>query len=60
MAEESYATRLQSPNNGREEALAEIIEHYMSDLSLTEMQQDHISQLANGAKVVIGGQQAGF
>ena len=60
MAEESYTTRLQSPNNGREEALAEIIEHYMSDLSLTEAQQDHISQLANGAKVVIGGQQAGF
>ena len=32
----------------------------MSDLNITEIQQTHLTALSEGAKVVIGGQQAGL
>ncbi|MCQ9301045.1 bacillithiol biosynthesis cysteine-adding enzyme BshC [Staphylococcus hyicus] len=58
--EESYAVRMAQSNNGREQQLAQIIRQYMSDLSLSEAQVYALDQLAQGAKVVIGGQQAGL
>ena len=47
-------------NNGREAALANVIREYMSDLKLSSEQELNIQHLANGSKVVIGGQQAGL
>lgn len=55
-----YLNKLKSENNGREQKLANIINDYMNDLDLTELQKDHIQSLSKGAKVVIGGQQAGL
>lgn len=60
MSENSYSERLSAPNNGREAALAQVIKNYMSDLTLTEKQTENITRLSKGAKVVIGGQQAGL
>ncbi|MGH2132008.1 bacillithiol biosynthesis protein BshC, partial [Enterococcus faecalis] len=40
--------------------LAQIIKDYMADLKLTTSQLEHIEALEQGAKVVIGGQQAGL
>lgn len=60
MDEKNYKHRLLSENNGREVALAKLIENYMSDLSLTEEQESNIKLLSNGAKVIVGGQQAGL
>lgn len=60
MQEKSYSERLSMPNNGREVALAQVIKNYMSDLTLTEKQLQNISLLSEGAKVIIGGQQAGL
>ena len=57
---DSFARRLATPNNGREAELAQVIESYMNDLDLTKQQIENIDALANGAKVVIGGQQAGL
>ncbi|RIO59161.1 bacillithiol biosynthesis BshC, partial [Mammaliicoccus sciuri] len=58
--EKSYDERLTASNNGREVELANIIKEYMSDLSLTEQQERNIGLLSEGAKVIIGGQQAGL
>lgn len=58
--EESFATRMARPNNGREQQLAHVIRQYMSDLTLSRAQEHALDQLAQGAKVVIGGQQAGI
>lgn len=60
MDEKSYDERLTASNNGREVELANIIKEYMSDLSLTEQQERNITLLSEGAKVIIGGQQAGL
>ena len=60
MQEKSYSERLSMSNNGREVALAQVIKNYMSDLTLTEKQLQNISLLSEGAKVIIGGQQAGL
>ncbi|UDI78508.1 bacillithiol biosynthesis cysteine-adding enzyme BshC [Staphylococcus taiwanensis] len=60
MEQSSFVNRLQRPNNGRERQLANVIKAYMSDLVLTSSQEDNIKALGNGAKVVIGGQQAGL
>ena len=49
---------MKRPNNGREKQLAQIIKDYMADLKLTTSQLEHIEALEQGAKVVIGGQQA--
>ena len=51
---------MKRPNNGREKQLAQIIKDYMADLKLTTSQLEHIEALEQGAKVVIGGQQAGL
>ena len=56
----SFTTRMKRPNNGREKQLAQIIKDYMADLKLTTSQLEHIEALEQGAKVVIGGQQAGL
>ena len=56
----SFINRMNSSNNGREQQLAQIIEAYMSDLDITAPQQSNLKALENGAKVVIGGQQAGI
>ena len=56
----SFINRMNSSNNGREQQLAQIIEAYMSDLDITAPQQSNLKALENGAKVVIGGQQAGM
>ena len=58
--EQSFTQRMETPNNGREQQLANTIHSYMSDLSLTTQQQQNIENLAGGSKVVIGGQQAGL
>ncbi|WP_436853625.1 bacillithiol biosynthesis cysteine-adding enzyme BshC [Staphylococcus caeli] len=60
MDENSYHTQLTATNNGREEALSEVIAHYMSDLTLSEQQSENLKLLSEGAKVIIGGQQAGL
>ncbi|MDN8848331.1 bacillithiol biosynthesis BshC, partial [Staphylococcus aureus] len=52
--------RMERPNNGREQQLAQIIKDEMADLKLTTSQLEHIEALGQGAKVVIGGQQAGL
>ena len=54
----SFTTKMKRPNNGREKQLAQIIKDYMADLKLTTSQLEHIEALEQGAKVVIGGQQA--
>lgn len=56
----SFDQRMDRPNNGREQQLAQVIKSYMSDLNITEIQQTHLTALSEGAKVVIGGQQAGL
>ena len=56
----SFNQRMNRPNNGREQQLAQVIKSYMSDLNITEIQQTHLTALSEGAKVVIGGQQAGL
>ena len=60
MDKKHYEERLFSESNGRETALADIIERYMSDLSLDNQQVENLKALSDGAKVVIGGQQAGL
>ena len=40
--------------------MQQVIKSYMSDLNITEIQQTHLTALSEGAKVVIGGQQAGL
>lgn len=60
MDEESYKTRLNRPSNGREQQLARIIEDQMTGHSISQAQRNALKQLAEGAKVVIGGQQAGL
>lgn len=60
MDKNNYKQRLLSENNGREVALAQVIGNYMSDLSLTEEQESNIKLLSDGAKVIVGGQQAGL
>ena len=60
MSPESFKQALNTPNNGREQELASVISDYMSDLDITEAQQVNIDKLKQGAKVVIGGQQAGL
>lgn len=57
---DSFSKRLKTPNNGREEQLSSVIKSYMGDLDLSESQMINIDDLAKGAKVVIGGQQAGM
>ncbi|UXR77616.1 MULTISPECIES: bacillithiol biosynthesis cysteine-adding enzyme BshC [unclassified Staphylococcus] len=57
---ESYKQRMAHHNNGREQAVAEVVRDYMSDLSLTQTQLDNMTALSEGAKVVVGGQQAGL
>src|SRR5699024_6387109 len=60
MDEQNYKKRLLSENNGREASLAKIIEAYMDDLTLDYQQNKNLKALSEGAKVVIGGQQAGL
>ncbi|MDT4012280.1 MULTISPECIES: bacillithiol biosynthesis cysteine-adding enzyme BshC [Staphylococcus] len=60
MSPESFKEALNKPSNGREKALASIIGEYMSDLDLSDQQRESIDKLSRGAKVVIGGQQAGL
>ncbi|MEB7433940.1 bacillithiol biosynthesis cysteine-adding enzyme BshC [Staphylococcus pasteuri] len=60
MSEDSFKKKMDATSNGREKELANVIQSYMEDLSITEAQQTHLDALANGAKVVIGGQQAGL
>ena len=60
MNPDSFKQRFDLENNGREIAVANVIEKYMSDLSLTSEQVENIDALKKGAKVVIGGQQAGL
>lgn len=60
MNPDSFKQRFDLENNGREIAVANVIEKYMSDLSLTTKQVENIDALKKGAKVVIGGQQAGL
>ena len=43
-----------------EEALANVIREYMSDLKLSSEQELNIQHLANGSKVVIGGTSRAF
>ncbi|WP_281198830.1 bacillithiol biosynthesis cysteine-adding enzyme BshC [Staphylococcus schleiferi] len=57
---ESFERRMQAPNNGREKAIAKVIRNYMSDLVLSDAQARTLKALEAGAKVVIGGQQAGL
>ncbi|REI07288.1 bacillithiol biosynthesis cysteine-adding enzyme BshC [Staphylococcus felis] len=54
----SFEKRMDHPNNGREKEVARVIREYMSDLNLTSEQKRALDALENGAKVVIGGQQA--
>lgn len=56
----SFDERMKQPSNGREQQLSQIIASYMEDLKLSEAQQRHLKALSDGAKVVIGGQQAGL
>ncbi|MHD0398006.1 bacillithiol biosynthesis cysteine-adding enzyme BshC [Staphylococcus simulans] len=60
MSPDSFKEALNQPSNGREKALASIIGEYMSDLELSDQQKENIDKLSRGAKVVIGGQQAGL
>ncbi|MBI5974524.1 bacillithiol biosynthesis cysteine-adding enzyme BshC [Staphylococcus canis] len=56
----SFEKRMDQPSNSREEAIANVIRQYMSDLELTPEQEQSLQALETGAKVVIGGQQAGL
>lgn len=56
----SFEKRMDHPNNGREKEVARVIREYMSDLNLTSEQKRALDALESGAKVVIGGQQAGL
>ncbi|PNZ26202.1 bacillithiol biosynthesis cysteine-adding enzyme BshC [Staphylococcus petrasii] len=56
----SFDKRMKQPSNGREQELSQIIASYMEDLKLSDAQQRHLEALSDGAKVVIGGQQAGL
>lgn len=56
----SFDKRMKQPSNGREQQLSQIIASYMEDLKLSNAQQRHLEALSDGAKVVIGGQQAGL
>lgn len=58
--QQSFTERMAKANNGREKELATILQSYMNDLDLTPEQQSNLKKLADGAKVVIGGQQAGL
>ncbi|RIP33609.1 bacillithiol biosynthesis cysteine-adding enzyme BshC [Staphylococcus gallinarum] len=60
MNPESFKQRFELESNGREVAVANVIKKYMSDLTLTSEQLENIEALKNGAKVIIGGQQAGL
>ncbi|RIM62531.1 bacillithiol biosynthesis cysteine-adding enzyme BshC [Staphylococcus arlettae] len=60
MNEQNYKLKLDQATNGREKAVAAVISNYMEDLSLSEAQENNIAQLQQGAKVIIGGQQAGL
>lgn len=60
MDDSNYRNRLSHESNGREAEVANVIENYMSDLSLTNEQTRNIKLLSDGAKVIIGGQQAGL
>lgn len=56
----SYENRLEVKNNGIESSLGEVIEQYMAPFEISESQKVQLDHLKNGAKVVIGGQQAGL
>nr|WP_263313589.1 bacillithiol biosynthesis cysteine-adding enzyme BshC [Mammaliicoccus sp. Marseille-Q6498] len=56
----AFKSRAQLSANGREQELAQVIKNYMSDLELTDAQNDNLSYLSKGHKVIIGGQQAGL
>ncbi|MGV2927901.1 bacillithiol biosynthesis cysteine-adding enzyme BshC [Macrococcus capreoli] len=58
--DESYKVRLQTPANGLEHQLGEVIKGYMSKFELSNAQLTNIERLQAGHKVVIGGQQAGL
>ena len=58
--EDSFIKRLKATNNGKEHQLSKVVQSYMSDLDLTQQQVESINALDQGAKVVIGGQQAGL
>ncbi|GGA97593.1 bacillithiol biosynthesis cysteine-adding enzyme BshC [Macrococcus hajekii] len=58
--QEIYGRRHQQPAHPHTSELAAVIGDYMRDLELTELQRTHLSALASGAQVVIGGQQAGL
>ena len=60
MNPDSFKQRFDLENNGREIAVANVIEKYMSDLSLTSEQVENIDALKKGAKVVIGGGRFGL
>ena len=60
MAHDNYKYKVEQSTNGREQQLANVIHQYMSDLTLSQQQLSNIEQLREGAKVVIGGQQAGL
>ncbi|MCU5745713.1 bacillithiol biosynthesis cysteine-adding enzyme BshC [Staphylococcus sp. SQ8-PEA] len=60
MDSESYQLKMNSSNNGREQGVSEIIQQYMAGLDLSSEQLDNLKALSHGAKVVIGGQQAGL
>lgn len=57
---DSEKRRMQRQNNGREKEVAQVIRQYMSNLTLTDQQEASLKALEQGAKVVIGGQQAGL
>ncbi|UXR70310.1 MULTISPECIES: bacillithiol biosynthesis cysteine-adding enzyme BshC [unclassified Staphylococcus] len=58
--DESYKQRMAYKSNGREKEVANVVREYMSDLTLTQAQLENIAALSEGAKVVVGGQQAGL
>lgn len=58
--DESYKLRMNDKANGLESELSKVIENYMSKFELSEKQRENINLLAEGNKVVIGGQQAGL
>ncbi|MBF7017360.1 bacillithiol biosynthesis cysteine-adding enzyme BshC [Staphylococcus durrellii] len=60
MANDNYKYKVNQSTNDREQELANVIHQYMSDLTLTSQQLENIEHLREGAKVVIGGQQAGL
>ncbi|MCG9803257.1 bacillithiol biosynthesis cysteine-adding enzyme BshC [Staphylococcus argenteus] len=56
----SFEKRMSRKSNGREKLLANAIREYMSDLDISNEQNNSLEALASGSKVVIGGQQAGL